>query len=36
MNEQQRARVRTALIFASLALAFFGGIIVKVWLFGHE
>lgn len=38
MNEQQRppSKIRTALIMASIALAFFVGIIAKVWLFGHD
>lgn len=30
-----KGRWRLALILASIALAFFAGIIAKVWLFGH-
>lgn len=34
-DERARGRLRLALILASVALAFFAGIIAKVWLFGH-
>ena len=32
--EQKRRNLRSLLIFGLLAAAFFGGYIVKVWLFG--
>lgn len=34
-DSRGQGRVRTALIMASIAAAFFAGIIIKVWLFGH-
>ena len=33
-DEQRRANLRTALIMATIAAAFFAGIIVQYWLFG--
>lgn len=33
-TEQQRRNLRTLLILASIAAAFFAGFIVKTWLFG--
>lgn len=34
-SEQKKANLRTALILASVALAFFLGFLVKVGLFAH-
>jgi hypothetical protein len=31
--EQRRANLRTALVMATIAAAFFAGIVVKYWLF---
>ncbi len=34
MPDKKRQNLRTLLVFASIALAFFVGFIVKTWMFG--